>query len=190
LNKRKERSSHRLKSKKGLLILIPLVILFFAFAHEGSVRYLQDVTCTVCHEMREPIERWKASGTAENHNNCAGCHYDSGFKGWTAMNISAVKFLFLHFTRDKNEAIESLAEPVFLEDGREPGYWSRVPNHRCYQCHDAKNHKKEDQPLIHEKVIKNIWDKPCMDCHNHEMRNEQKFYEKVVPDKVVEIELG
>ena len=166
--------------KKLLIVFIPIAFVLFVGAHEASVRYGQDMTCTVCHEMREPIEKWKASGTSKNHYNCAGCHWDRGVKGWFAMNQSAVKFLFLHFARDPNEPIKALKEPVFLEEGREPGYWNRVPNHRCYQCHDAKNHKKEDQAKIHEKVIKNIWEKPCMDCHNHEMRNDQKFYEKVV----------
>jgi len=182
LNKTKSRSGSWLRSKKSLFIFIPVAFLIFASAHEASVRYGQDMTCTVCHEMRQPIKNWRASGTAKNHNNCAGCHWDSGLKGWLEMNMSAVKFFFVHFTRDANEPIKALEEPIFLEEGKEPGYWSRVPNHRCYQCHDAKNHQKEEQPKIHEKVIKNIWEKPCMDCHNHEMRNDQKFYQKVVAD--------
>ena len=182
MNKTKSRSGSWLRSKKSLFIFIPVAFLIFASAHEASVRYGQDMTCTVCHEMRQPIKNWRASGTAKNHNNCAGCHWDSGLKGWLEMNMSAVKFFFVHFTRDANEPIKALEEPIFLEEGKEPGYWSRVPNHRCYQCHDAKNHQKEEQPKIHEKVIKNIWEKPCMDCHNHEMRNDQKFYQKVVAD--------
>ncbi len=182
MKKRKEQSGKWLRSRKGLIVIIPVAFIVFISAHEASVRYGQDLTCTVCHEMQAPVDKWKASGTSKNHSNCAGCHWDFGFKGWMAMNQSAVKFLFLHFTRGADEPIKALEEPIFLEDGKEPGYWSRVPNHRCYQCHDAKNHKKEDQPKIHEKVVKNIWEKPCMDCHNHEMRNDQKFYEKVVAE--------
>lgn len=182
MSKHQEKSGRRPGSKTGRIIIAAVALVLFFTAHEASVRYGQAYTCTICHEMQAPVDKWKASGTAKNHNNCAGCHWDTGLKGWMAMNQSAVKFLFLHFTRDADEPIKGLEEPVFLEDGKEPGYWSRVPNHRCYQCHDAKNHKEADQPKIHEKVIKNIWEKPCMDCHNHEMRNDQKFYEKVVAE--------
>jgi len=181
--KDKERSRSWLRSGKALFVIISILFIIFVGVHEASVRYQQELTCTVCHEMREPIKKWKASGTSKNHNNCAGCHWDDGFMGWLEMNRSALKFLFLHFKRNPDDPIKPLTEPIFLEDGKEPGYWSRVPNHRCYQCHDAKNHKKEDQPKIHEKVIKNIWEKPCMDCHNHEMRNDQKFYKKVVAEE-------
>jgi trimethylamine-N-oxide reductase (cytochrome c) cytochrome c-type subunit TorY len=131
--------------------------------------------------MKEPIRRWKESGAAANHLNCAGCHYDSSLAGWWEMNWSAVKFLVVHFTRNADEPIQPRHEPLFLEQGREPGYWTRVPNHRCFQCHNAKNHAREDQERIHEKAVKDISSKPCLDCHSHEMRNGQKFYERVLP---------
>ena len=70
-----------------------------------------------------------------------------------------------------------------MDVNREPGYFSHVPNSRCYQCKDAKNHKQIEQQMIHQKLIKDISQQPCKDCHNHEMRNEQKFYEKIIPEE-------
>jgi trimethylamine-N-oxide reductase (cytochrome c) cytochrome c-type subunit TorY len=100
-----------------------------------------------------------------------------------AMNKSAVHQLVEHFRRDPNEPIRPPEEPLFLEEGKEPGYWSMVPNSRCYQCKDAKNHLPIDQPRLHQKLIKGIANQPCKDCHNHEMRNGQKFYEKVTVEE-------
>jgi len=169
--------------RRILIVLIPLALIAFIAGHKLSVRYLQDKTCTVCHEMKDPIKRWKESGAAKNHPNCAGCHYDSGIAGWWKMNLDAAKFLVVHFRRDPSQPIQPLKEPLFLEEGKEPGYWTRVPNHRCYQCHDAKNHAKEDQERIHEKALKDVLAKPCIDCHSHEMRNGQKFYEKTLAEQ-------
>ena len=159
-----------------LLIFIPAIVLA---SHEFSVRYFQDKTCTVCHEMKDPIHKWEESGTAKNHNNCAGCHFDAGFKGWMDMNISAVRLLVAHMERDPNEPIKPKEEPLFLEEGKEPGYWSHVPNSRCFQCKNVDTHRESEQQRIHKKLIKNISDQPCKDCHNHEMRKGQKFFEKV-----------
>jgi len=172
-----------LKSAKGIALLIVAVPAAGIGAHEISVRHFQDKTCVVCHEMREPIRKWKESGTAKNHNNCASCHYDAGFKGWMDMNKSAVHQLVEHFKRDPEAPIKAPEEPLFLEEGREPGYWSLVPNSRCYKCKDAKDHKQIDQARVHKKLIKSIADQPCKDCHNHEMRKGQKFYEKVLTEE-------
>jgi len=171
----------RFKSKSLIFVLVPLIPVLLIALHEVSVRHFQDVTCVVCHEMKDPIKRWKESGTAVNHNNCAGCHYDASFDGWMKMNKSAVTQLVEHFRRDPDEPLKPPEEPLFLEEGREPGYWSMVPNHRCFQCKDAKNHQQIDQPRIHSKLIKGISQQPCKDCHNHEMRKGQKFYEQVLP---------
>lgn len=175
----------RSRKRKYGLVMVVIVLVFAGFVamHEASVRVWQDRTCTVCHEMIQPIERWQASGTAVNHSNCAGCHWDKGIAGWWQMNKSAARFLVLHFSRDPEQPIEPLPEPLFLDDSKEPGYWTRVPNHRCYQCHDAKNHQMADQDAIHKAVIQNVTEKPCIDCHNHEMRKGQKFYEKVLSDE-------
>ena len=166
-------------TKRVVVVLILLMPLFLIGAHEVSVRHFQDKTCVICHEMKEPIRKWKESGTAKNHNNCAGCHYDAGFEGWMAMNKSAVKQFFAHFERDPNEPLRPPEEPLFLEEGREPGYWSMVPNSRCFKCKNVENHLQIDQPRIHRKLIKDISQQPCKDCHNHEMRKGQKFFEKV-----------
>ncbi len=168
------------EKKKGLILAAVIAAVPFGITtHELSVRYFQDKTCVVCHEMKDPIEKWKQSGTAKNHNNCASCHFDPGFKGWMDMNKSAVRFLIEHFKRDPNEPIRPKEEPLILEEGREPGYWSHVPNSRCFTCKNVDKHKKGDQVKIHSKLIKGITSQPCKDCHNHEMRNGQKFYEKV-----------
>jgi trimethylamine-N-oxide reductase (cytochrome c) cytochrome c-type subunit TorY len=169
-------------TKIGLLILIVLIPAAAIGTHELSVRYAQDLTCVVCHEMREPIRKWKESGTATNHNNCAGCHYEASFDGWMAMNKSAFKQLVEHFKRDPDEPIKPPEEPLFLEEGKEPGYWSMVPNSRCYQCKNVENHLPIDQQRIHKKLIKGIANQPCKDCHNHEMHKGQKFFEKVTQE--------
>jgi len=170
------------KTKKGIfIVLLPLLLILGFSSHELSVRYFQDKTCVICHEMKEPIKRWQDSGTAKNHNNCAGCHYDANLNGWVTMNWSALKQLVLHFRRDPEEPIKPLPEPLFVDLNQEPGYYSHVPNSRCYQCKDAKNHKQIEQQMIHQKLIQDISQQPCKDCHNHEMRNEQKFYEKIIP---------
>ncbi len=170
------------RTKIGLLVLV----LFPALAigsHELSIRYFQDKTCVVCHEMREPIRKWKESGTAANHNNCAGCHFDAGFKGWMKMNKRAFRLLVEHYRRDPDEPIKARPEPLILEEGKEPAYWSHAPNSRCFQCKKAKNHKQIDQRKIHNRLIKGISGQPCKDCHNHEMRKGQKFCEKVLPEQ-------
>jgi hypothetical protein len=164
------------------MTLVPVVAVAIVGFHELSVRHFQDVACVICHEMKEPIQKWQESGTAKNHNNCAGCHYDATLDGWLAMNRSAMKQLAQHFKRDPKDPIKPPAEPIFVDGSKEPGYWSLVPNHRCFQCKDAKNHLQIDQPKIHSKLLKDISRQPCKDCHNHDMRKGQKFYEKVLQD--------
>lgn len=167
-------------NKKICLIIILILLPVIGFsAHELSVEYFQDKTCVVCHEMKAPIENWKASGTAKNHGNCAGCHFDKGFKGWMDMNKSALRLAVVHFKRDPDEPIKPKEEPLFLDEEKEPGYWSHVPNSRCFSCKNVENHKESDQVRIHNKLIKNVASQPCKDCHNHEMRKGQKFFEKV-----------
>ncbi len=172
--------------KRPRVIVLAMVVLMgclaFVVGHEFSVRYYQDKTCTVCHEMKDPIRRWQQSGAATNHGNCAGCHFDTGIAGWLQMSTSAVRFLIAHFQRDPAEPIKPKPEPLILDERKEPGYWTRVPNHRCFQCHKAKNHGRGDQERIHAKVVRDVLSKPCIDCHSHEMRNGQKFYEKILAE--------
>lgn len=172
------------KSKRKLILILIVIVLpaIVLAAHELSVVYVQDKTCVVCHEMKDPIEKWKASGTAKNHRNCAKCHFDPGFKGWMDMNKSAVRFFAEHFKRDPDAPIRPKEEPLFLEMGKEPGYWSHVPNSRCFSCKNVENHKPADQVRIHKKLIKNIVAQPCKDCHSHEMRKGQKFFEPVTAE--------
>lgn len=98
------------------------------------------------------------------------------------MNKSAVRFFVEHFKRDPEAPILPKEEPLFLDVDKEPGYWSHVPNSRCFSCKNVENHKPEDQVRIHKKLIKNIAAQPCKDCHNHEMRNGQKFFEPVTAE--------
>lgn len=148
--------------------------------HEVSLRHYQDVVCVGCHEMEEPVRKWSDSGAAANHTDCVGCHFDRGFRGWIATYESATVQFIEHFRRDPDEPLRPPEEPLLLADGKEPGYWSMVPNRRCFQCHDAANHKASDQLRVHAEVVKNISEQPCKDCHNHEMRRGQKFYRPVV----------
>lgn len=177
------------KSKKGILLVAIIFMPVLALSsHELSVQYFQEKTCVSCHEMDAPITKWKDSGTAKNHNNCAGCHFDAGFKGWMDMNESAVRLLVAHFKRDPNEPIKPRQEPLFLDSSKEPGYWSHVPNSRCFSCKNVENdqklksHLESEQVKIHGKLIKEIASQPCKDCHNHEMRKGQKFYEKATAE--------
>jgi trimethylamine-N-oxide reductase (cytochrome c) cytochrome c-type subunit TorY len=172
-----------LKGKKGyvLMAMLPGIAVFLT-THEIVMRYFPDKTCVACHEMGDPIKRWKDSGTAKSHFNCASCHYEPGIEGVVELNKFAVKAFFRHWSRkDPNEPIRPPTEPLFLDEGKEPGYYSLVPNHRCFVCKDAKNHKEMDQRMIHSKLVADISSKPCKDCHNHDMRKGQKFYEKVLP---------
>ena len=184
MSRRVQAEANRPKRRYVLFAIVPVGLIAFIAAHEVSVRHFQAAICTVCHEMQEPIRKWQEAGVSAHHPNCAGCHYDAGLGGWWAMNVSAIKFLVAHFGRDPATPIEPRKEPLFLEEGLEPGYWTRVPNHRCFQCHEAKNHAKDDQERVHEKALKNVLAKPCLDCHSHEMRKGQKFYEKVLPGQV------
>jgi trimethylamine-N-oxide reductase (cytochrome c) cytochrome c-type subunit TorY len=148
--------------------------------HEISVRHFQDVLCVGCHEMKEPIGKWRESGAAANHTDCVGCHFDRGIRGWIAAYESAAVQVVEHFRRDPAEPLRPPEEPLLLADGEEPGYWSLVPNRRCFQCHDARNHKASDQARIHAGVVKNIARQPCKDCHNHEMTNGRKFHQPIL----------
>lgn len=161
-------------------VVFPLFIVGVFGGHEVAIRHFPEMSCTVCHEMKDPVEKWKASGTSKNHSNCVDCHFDAGIQRMWEVNREAVEFSIKHFQRDPDEPIKPPEEPLFLEEGRDPGYYSLVPNYRCFQCHEAKNHKQSDQQRIHSKLIDDISKRPCKDCHNHEMRKGQKFYEQIV----------
>jgi trimethylamine-N-oxide reductase (cytochrome c) cytochrome c-type subunit TorY len=170
--------------KRGLIIMVLLVgFVLFLSAHEVAVRYFPDITCVACHEMNDPVERWRESGVAKNHPNCADCHFDAGIVRFWDMNREAVVFFVEHFRRDADEPLKPPDEPLFIDPTQEAAYYSLVPNRRCFQCKDAKNHKPIEQTAVHAKLIRFSNEQPCKDCHNHEMRNGQKFYERVLPEK-------
>jgi hypothetical protein len=192
----KDRLPGILRSKKGYVVLaaLPGVAVLFT-SHEVVTRYFPDKACIACHEMKDPVKRWMDSGTAKNHPSCVSCHYEPGMEGIIATNKFAVKAFFKHWERDPKECLRPPAEPLFLDENQEPGYFSLVPNHRCFVCKSAKNHREMDQRMIHSKLVADISSKPCRDCHNHEMRKGQKFYEKVIPkekdkDKTAEMPIG
>jgi nitrate/TMAO reductase-like tetraheme cytochrome c subunit len=173
------------KTGKKILILSVLLvgIVLFLSAHEVAVNYFPEITCVACHEMNDPVKRWRESGVAKNHPNCADCHFDGGISRVWAMNREAVVFFAEHFRRDPDEALKPPPEPLFIDPQKEPAYYSLVPNRRCFQCKDAKNHKPIEQTAIHSKLMRFSNSLPCKDCHSHEMRNGQKFYERVLPEK-------
>lgn len=183
-NGEKNRGERGKGKKRAVLVLALLtcVVLFF-LVHEATVTYFADKVCIVCHEMKEPIKKWEEAGVVKNHRDCGGCHFDSGLAGHWQMNVSAAKFLVEHFRRDSDEPLKPPPEPLFIDPHKTPAYYSLVPNYRCFQCKDAKNHKPIEQTAVHAKLVRFSNAQPCKDCHNHEMRNGQKFYERVLPEK-------
>jgi trimethylamine-N-oxide reductase (cytochrome c) cytochrome c-type subunit TorY len=173
------RRSGLTKLKWAVIVVALLIPASILASHEVAIRYYQEATCSACHEMKDIVQKWKDSGSAKNHKDCMGCHFDKGFNGWLAMNKAAAVEFIAHFKRNSDDPIKLPDEPLFWDGDKEPGYWSLVPNHRCFQCHDAKNHGELDQPRIHAKLVSGVASKPCKDCHSHEMRNGQKFFEKV-----------
>lgn len=182
VNKEKGKSTKGKKRGLILLVLFVGIVLFFVL-HEAAVMYFADKVCIVCHEMKEPIRKWKEAGVEKNHRDCGGCHFDAGLARHWQMNVSAARFLVEHFQRDSEEPLKPPPEPLFVDPQKEPAYYSLVPNHRCFQCKDAKNHKPIEQTEIHSKLMRFSNSQPCKDCHNHEMRKGQKFYERVLPEK-------
>ena len=107
------------RSKRGtiLLILFAGIVVFFA-AHESAVRYFPDKVCIACHEMKDPVKRWREAGVAKNHRNCGGCHFDAGLAGQWQMNASAARFLVEHFRRDADEPLKPPPEPLFVDPAK------------------------------------------------------------------------
>lgn len=173
-----------LGSKKGVaLFSLPVLLVVGLSSHEVAVRYFPNITCVACHEMKDPVRRWRESGVAKNHPNCADCHFDAGIARVWEMNREAVVLFVKHFDRDKDEPIRPPESPIFIDPARETAYYSLVPNYRCFACKDAKNHKPMEQAMVHRKLLTFAGSEPCKDCHNHDMRNGMKFYEKILPEK-------
>ena len=171
------------KTQKGVaLVLIFLLLAGFFYSFKLAGKYYPDGTCVVCHEMREPVRKWRAAGAAASHPDCIDCHFDTGMAGVWQMSKSAVIFVVEHFRRDQDEPLKPAPEPFFVDVNREPGYYSFVPNHRCSQCKQAVNHNPLEQQMVHRKLIRDISIQPCKDCHNHQMRYGQKFYQKILPN--------
>ncbi len=171
------------KTKGGFALALLLLLLACLFSSTMlAVKHYPDGTCVVCHEMGEPVEKWRASGAADSHPDCIDCHFDPGITGVWQMSKSAVIFVLAHFRRDQNEPLKPAPEPLFVDVNHEPGYYSFVPNHRCSQCKEAANHKPIDRQMVHRKLVRNISIQPCKDCHNHRMRYGQMFYEQILPD--------
>jgi len=169
-------------TRKGFALLLGLLLLagFISLLQVAKEHY-PDGTCVVCHEMQEPVRKWRAAGVVDNHPDCIDCHFDTGMAGVWQMSRSAVIFVMEHFRRDQNQPLEPAPAPLFVDVNREPGYYSNVPNHRCSQCKQATNHKPIELQQMHRKIMRDISVQPCKDCHNHGMRHNQKFYEKILP---------
>ena len=171
------------KKPKGVaLVLVCLLLAGLFSSFKVAKKHYPDGTCVVCHEMQEPVRKWRAAGAADSHPDCIDCHFDTGMAGVWQMSKSAVIFVVEHFRRDQDEPLKPAPEPFFVDVNREPGYYSFVPNHRCSQCKQAMNHKPLEQQMAHRKLIKVISIQPCKDCHNHQMRYGQKFYQKILPN--------
>ena len=56
----KEKGKPTKGKKRGLILLVLLVgIVLFFVVHEATVMYFADKVCIVCHEMKEPVRKWK-----------------------------------------------------------------------------------------------------------------------------------
>ena len=173
-----------LGSRKGVVLFsLPVLVVAGLSSHEVAVRYFPDITCVACHEMKDPVQRWRDSGVAKNHPNCVDCHYDAGISRVWEMNRDAVVLFVQHFRRDSDEPIRPPEPPLFIDQNQPTAYYSLVPNYRCFQCKDAKNHSPMDQATIHNKLVRFSPGQPCKDCHNHEMRKGMKFYERILPEQ-------
>ena len=102
------------------------------------------------------------------------------------LNMLVMAAIIKHPFRDVDEPLKPPVEPLVWEEGTEPGYYSLVPNHRCFQCKDVPNHRGMNQRMIHYKLLADVDSMPCRDCHNHEMRHGEKFYERVFFKKIGE----
>lgn len=155
------------------------------FLPECAVRVSPETSCVVCHEMKDPVRRWKAAGAAKSHPACTDCHVDPGPAGKVQTHRMAWRFVWEHLRRDPNEPIELPPEPLILDLDRDPAYYSVVPNHRCSKCKDAKGHSAMEQDMSHNRLISFASSRPCKDCHSHQMREGQTFYEKILPVRPV-----
>lgn len=166
------------KGSQAITVAVFVVVLFST--PKLTVKYFPERGCATCHEMEAPVKRWKEAGVAKNHPNCTDCHFEPGIQGAMELNKLLMVALIKHPFRDPDKPIRPPLEPVIWEEGKEPGYYSLVPNHRCFSCKDALNHKGMDQQDIHYKLVLDVASMPCRDCHNHEMRYGQMFYEKIL----------
>ncbi|MEW6443619.1 MAG: hypothetical protein AB1640_21980 [bacterium] len=139
--------------------------------------------CTVCHEVEDPVKRWRASGAAEHHEICADCHFDPGSVRPLQINRAAFSFLLKHWTRSAAEPIRPPAAPIYMDSQRDPAYYSLVPNHRCFACKSAPGHSPLEQNDTHRLLINFPLEQPCKDCHSHDMRHGQPFYEKILVEE-------
>ncbi len=139
--------------------------------------------CVSCHEMRASVTRWQESGSAAQHSRCADCHFDPGLAGLWQRNRIALAGLKAHWDRRNGAPLKARPEPLFFEPGTEPGFYSSVPNHRCFQCKQIPGHSPLEQQMSHRVLIDFPADQPCKDCHNHDMRNGQRFYEKILSEE-------
>ena len=56
------------KTPKAVALVLACLILagFFSSFHLAKKHY-PDRTCVICHEMKEPVRKWRAAGVAQNH---------------------------------------------------------------------------------------------------------------------------
>jgi trimethylamine-N-oxide reductase (cytochrome c) cytochrome c-type subunit TorY len=175
----------RVRSGSGslwILVTALALLLIILLLPEWAVRVSPETSCVVCHEMKEPVRRWRAAGVVKFHAACTDCHVEGGPAGRLQIHRMAWRFVREHLRRDPDEPIRLPPEPVLLDPARGPAYYSVVPNRRCSACKDAKSHAPMEQEMSHNRLIVFASSQPCKDCHSHEMRHGQPFYEKILPD--------
>lgn len=180
---RRPRSQEKRRSFLGWSLAIAAVLASLPFWVYFAFSLPPDTACVGCHEMRASVSGWRESGSAEQHGRCGDCHFDPGPAGFWQKNRTALVGLRAHWGRQNGRPLTPRPEPLFYEPGREPGFYSSVPNHRCFQCKQTPGHNPLEMQMIHRVFIDFPADQPCKDCHNHDMRNGQRFYEKILPAK-------
>lgn len=171
---------HRFHVWGGLAAALLLVSLPFGVHFAFS--FPPEKACMFCHAMKPSISQWRESGSAAHHSRCADCHFDPGLAGLLQRNCTALAGLKAHWNQPEGASLQPRPEPLFFEPGTEPGFYSSVPNHRCFQCKQVPGHSPLEQQMSHRLLIDFPADQPCKDCHNHDMRNGQRFYEKILPE--------
>lgn len=133
---------------KLLFTLFAGLVLAGVFTYTAIALTSTPAFCSSCHEMAPEYQSF--SVTSHNQIKCTQCHIPPGAKNLVVHKISALKEVYLHFTKQQPNPIK-MSEPI--------------PNEVCMQCHSRNRlvTATGDLKVNHDKhVEKQI---PCVTCH-------------------------